>query len=827
MATICVGTQRIVVRLQKNLRPSDHRSSSAACGWATGRRARMRISLTITLALSTVLLQSQEPPTATGAARLPHHVIAIVQDQSSPYFDRLIEGFRVELENLAAGKYTFELRDTYNADGEPQRSAELLREAISAPDVGVVYTAGHLVSSAAIQMDENERRLPIVSGSVEFGDLNSALISPRGTSLVKDYTFIQSRRIASDLEKLAELTGERRVHALLDAHVYRSLEERIKPLAAALEERTGVDVEIVPVGDTAASCIEALPPSARAVYVPILISMSDAERANLFQSLTSHNLFSFSILGVIDVERGAFAGLAGDNWSAIYRRTALHLHQILLGIPTDLLPVTLRVDDQLVINMRTALSIGWSPDYDTALAARFIHEDDLFQSAGELTLEEAMALAAEQNPQVLAASAEATVQARAVDVARASYRPQLSAVGSSAYQGVSERILATTPHHAESYALGAELRQLLFSDRVLGQIDAQKHAAAASERDLESVRLDATADAGASFLDVLTAEALYVIEQENLVLVQNNLQLAKLRYEIGAAEPSEVFRWQASEARGKATLFSRDADRRNARIALNVLLGVPRTQHWDLKDIELEEDDLYFMNDVLSPLLGNLKSFHRFIEFLRVESGKRAPEIVAFEETLAAQGILLRERSRRNFVPEVSLAANFDRVLQDAHRVDADSQNEWSVGLGFVVPLFEGGRRGAEVAQFRATILQLSALRDQALFLVEQRALAAAYGISSSHPGMRLSRRALEAAERNFEAIRAKYTQGTASIIDLLDAQREFLAERQNEAVTVYAYLKDIVSAQRAIAWFEFSQSPEEKEAWAAALRAFMESPPQ
>ncbi|MEM7236152.1 MAG: TolC family protein [Planctomycetota bacterium] len=159
--------------------------------------------------------------------------------------------------------------------------------------------------------------------------------------------------------------------------------------------------------------------------------------------------------------------------------------------------------------------------------------------------------------------------------------------------------------------------------------------------------------------------------------------------------------------------------------------------------------------------------------------------------------------------------------LQGAHNLRSDSQNEWSVGIGFVIPLFDG-RRGAETGQIRSQVEQLSAQRDQALFLIEQRALAAGYGLGATHPAMLFSRRALKAATDNFEAVQTKYQQGAETILNLLDAQRELLLQKQNEALAGYEYLRDVVAMQRSIAWFEYSKSLDEKGAWSARLKDYL-----
>ena len=82
------------------------------------------------------------------------------------------------------------------------------------------------------------------------------------------------------------------------------------------------------------------------------------------------------MLGAFDVKLGALAGLATDKLQTVSRRMALNTHLLLQGTLTSSLSVVLPTQDHLIINMATAKSIGWSPDYDTSLAAEFIHYEN-------------------------------------------------------------------------------------------------------------------------------------------------------------------------------------------------------------------------------------------------------------------------------------------------------------------------------------------------------------------------------------------------------------------------------------------------------------------
>ena len=589
----------------------------------------------------------EEPANAKG--------IAIVRDGDSEFFDAIVSGFEAELSGLAAGQYQYEIIDSFDARGSAGAVNDQLSRAVNDPRVDVVFAAGIIASARAQDLLDQERSKPIIAGAIEFSNFNNEGVSKTGTSTISNFTFVlESRRIPADLAELARLSGESTVYSLVDADVIRALADA-GPRVGAMEKRLGLRIQLVPGGRTASSCLAALPKSARAVYVPVIPSLPERERGKLFELLGNRGIATLSMQGRADVERGALASLSPDSSQALFRRMALNVHQVLSGIPTALLPVVLKSNDRLVINMETARKIGWSPDYDTVLSAELIGLEAIQGAAQPLSLEDVMRMAAQKSADTREAQARLLASHWETQSIRTSFKPQLAITGQAGIQGIADSIDPQANPNTGSLAFGAEVSQLLYSDRLTSQIRAQRKVEEATALDLESVRLDGIETAGLAFIDCLLTDALFRIEKGNLALTRQNLNLAQTRSDIGAAEASEVFRWQASLAQAKTELIQSDSNRKNARVALNVAIAEPRTKNWNYRDIDLADDDYYFMSDILKRLLTDLGKYERYQEFVKEQAVVRAPELDALEKNLASQGILLAERGRRNFRPEVNV----------------------------------------------------------------------------------------------------------------------------------------------------------------------------
>lgn len=759
---------------------------------------------------------------APNSIDLDQFTIAIIKDGDSWYFDTVRENFEKELVQLASGKYKFTFK-IYNGEHDPERVHNLLKSALNDNENDVIYCSGVVATESAKRLSDQERSKPILAGAVQFTNIG-ALISPQGTSSVTNYTFItEPKRVEADVALLKRVSGEAKLYIPIDNNIYYAF-DKIDEARLAIEELHSVKITMIPVEPSVEAILENVPKTAKAIYIPLLPRLSSEDRKKLYQKLAERGAVTVAMFGVNEVELGALASQAPDNGDAIARRTALNIHQLLQGVSTSILPVYLPVQDQLIINDKTAQIANWSPTYEIALEANFINQDATLNKGEPISLNKAMAMAMSQNADVLIAREEERIQDISNNVARSIYLPQLSLNANANHNQYSDRINPLSPDYTQGASVGLELRQILFNDELLTNIKAQRESAQAAALERLSAELDATNIAAGAYLNVLSSRSLYLIERENLNLTQNNLQLSQLRVEIGSAEPSEIFRWQQNTAQGKAVLIQRETDFNNAIIELNRIMGVPRDAEWTFEDIELDEDNFFFMNSELRKLKTR-NDFMKFGEFLKWMAVENSPELASFDYSINAQNFVLGQKKRRYFLPEISAFAGADRLANNSDLTRRDSENQLSVGVQFSFPIFEGGLRKAEIRREEATLRRIYAFRERAIQLIEQRAMTAFNNIGAAHPNILLSREALDAAQKNYEAVRDKYSLGAASILDLLDAQTTRLALKQRAAVAVYTYLTQVHAMQRSIAWFEYNKSENDRSQFQSFIQNFMVDP--
>ena len=753
---------------------------------------------------------------------------ALVRDGFNPYIEKFSSLVFSYLSELAGKKYSIASK-TFNGDNTPAGIQEQLRRALRDPHVEIVIGAGMIVTQLAARLHSQERNKPVFGAFPQLSELEEGLVTEQGTSAVPNFTFAATPdRVESDLRMLRKLTKVETIHGIIDSGLVALFDDWEEELAE-MQRKVGAKLILHGVETRATQALSSLPKDVKTVYVGILPRFSEAELRYLFTAMVNRGIFSLAMSGQHAIDLGAAAALATDLRDPLARRSAVNLHQLALGFETGDLQVYLPNEDQLVINLAVTEGIGWSADYETYLSADFVNGFARGQGL-PLTLEEAMDIAAEKNPDAAAARAGQAVSQADTRIARSALMPQLSLNGQHNIQRIKDPInfvpgaLAPERQHAGSY--GLQLRQILFDDSVWSNFRAQRRVLDSKRLDALSSELDARALGGTAFLQTVLAEVLHEISAENLRLTESNLRLARLRVEIGTADPSEIYRWESEVARGRANLAGNQAMVDNSRVELDRVLNAPADADWAPTRIELKEGDFYFMGRHLGSLITDYAAVRRLDKFMRTVAMENSPELASFDQNLEAQGILLSQKQRIYFLPNVNLQASYARGVQGIETQEALGQDEWTAGLDVSLPLFQGGRRYADTARQKALIEQLRQQRQSALQSIQQRTAKALNNMGADHANILLSRRAVAAAQKNYDSVRQKYSLGAATILDLLDAQSGRLLQRQQEASATYNYLIDVVSLQRAIAWFEATKDEDEKRQLLGRLEVFLGSTP-
>ena len=654
----------------------------------------------------------------------------------------------------------------------------------------------------------------------------------RGTSGVRNLNYLTlPHSFERAVEAFREILPFKHMALLVDQAVAEALPQlQIKIERAA--KGTGIQITPIRVGTYVQSALTAIPPDTQAVLITPLLRLPLQEFNALVEGLISRKLPSFSLFGREEVERGLLACIAPEtNTLRVARRVALNLHRILMGEDAGTFLISMPQGERLTINMATARAIQVWPTFRVLTEADLIHEE-IHQADRSLSLYQVVRESVAMNLDLAAADRRVLAGIGEVNNARSALLPQIS-IGTRATVIDSDRAATSFGANPERTArtLGG-LSQLLYSDKAWANFSVQEKTQLSREAERSQLRLDIIQNAAVAYLNVLRAKTSLRIQRDNLQLTRSNLELAKVRESVGSAARDEVFRWESEIANGRRAVLNAQAQMNQSRVALNRILYRPLEENFVTKEASLHDPLLFDDLNRLFAYIDNPQHFGIFRDF-QVQEGLRAsPEIERLDALIAGQQRTVLNAQRAYWAPDLSLQADVDQRFasggagQSAPLIGLGLQQDntqWAVGLGLSFPLFSGG--GKEATETKATedLRRLRLEREATVGRVEERIRSSMFRAGASFPGIRLSREAAEAAQKNLDLVIDQYSRGAVDIIKLLNSQNATLTATESAANAVYEFLIDLMGIQRAVGKFDYFLYAEERTAWFERLQAFFE----
>jgi len=748
--------------------------------------------------------------------------IAVVQD--GPTEESEITGsIEQELERLLSEKdhIVFKTSPEFDAQWKDARYRRVIQNAMNDPGVDIVLGIGPLVTQAAADSDL-ELSKPFVSVTALNGEIPRMPYSEDNRSLKKNLSFVlMPLSIEEKLKAFRDLVHFQSVYVGIDAEEL----EDLKSLKPEIEEYSRkLDVEIVPFGVTPdiPETLARLPEDAEGFFLVRMPRIRLPEREQLIRGLNDRKIPTFSDLGPRDVERGVLATLSPDTEKQRVRRIVVNLYHIINGDGTGNLPVFLEAEPKPMINAETAVEIGYTPDFKTRMYATFLHPEAFEAGDPILDLPKVLQMAEQGNTSLRISGAQMETSRRDRQVARSPLLPQLAADASYNY---SYNDSSTRLQPDDLGAAGLSLSQMIFDDEKVSNFRAAGRTYNAARYQNETDRYDVFSEAEQAYLLFVQSRILYQVQKYNLELLVGNLEIARMRFDAGIAGKDEIYRWQAQVSQQRAFLLDRIAEVASRRIALNQVLGVDQENAWRPEEIQVDPDTFSFLKGRLSFVFQSPEQYTKFGDTSIQLARENSPELKYLEQTIQAQDIQVGQRKRSFYVPRLNSGLSYGHNFWQSPDVPDLGKNEVAVGVTASLPLFEGTRRIYDLKREQSVLNELDYRMALARELVEKQTLTALQRMKGSFPGIKLNRHAADSARKNLDIVREKYSQGTVSITDLLDAQNTSFTTEQDAVAAVYTFLIDLVDYQRSISFFEDDKTPEELDAYADRIRELMGMP--
>ena len=351
-------------------------------------------------------------------------------------------------------------------------------------------------------------------------------------------------------------------------------------------------------------------------------------------------------------------------------------------------------------------------------------------------------------------------QARATRVAAgAGLLPQLGASASAQRAADPTQPTATST----SAALQASW-ELDFFGGVRAGRDAAQARVDAAQAQAQAARIGVAAETASSLVELRACEAQVEITRIDAASRAETARLTEVAERAGFRAPADAALARASAAQGRA----QEADQR-ARCELIVKSLVELTA--------LDEPTL---RAKLAPASGRLPQGQPpAARALPAELLQQRPDLIAAAATVSAAAADVSQREAARW-PQVTLSGSVG-ALRVSTGAGTLSGSTWSLGpLAVNLPLFDGGRRAADVEAARATyddaVVQLQGTVRTAVREVEQ----ALVRIDAADSRRADALAAVHGFEASLAAVEARWKGGLASLFELEDARRSAASARSS-----------------------------------------------
>ncbi len=470
------------------------------------------------------------------------------------------------------------------------------------------------------------------------------------------------------------------------------------------------------------------------------------------------------------------------------------------------------------------------------------------QSRTTLTLEEAVRLARENNPEFLAQKNDADVADWNVREAYGQLLPGASASTNFQYQasgqsrfgiftGADLGVSTTPEYYSSSYSLGLNYSLSGASLLAPGRAKADRRA---TDAGITASQFLLDANVTRQYLGVLRAQDAVTLTRQELERAQDNRRLADARVKVGLAIPMELKQAEVEQGRAEVALLQAENLVRTERLRLGQQLGIEinpeiqLTTRFDVSEVNWTQDDLMQQALQVNPSLrasraaveasraGTKMARSAYLPSLNLsmgwsgyarEAGSTAGMIQSAQDAAAGArdqclffnavaagsstpipgyprtcptGVLTPEQERQIIAGNDVFPFNYTR-------------DPLSASLSISLPIFQGFTRERNVQAAKAAALDAEhRARGEELRIRTEVATALA-DLKTAQQSVVLETRNRDLADEQLQLARERYRLGAASFLELQDAVTIKARADRAYLIAVYSFHESKAALETAV----------------------------
>ncbi len=391
-------------------------------------------------------------------------------------------------------------------------------------------------------------------------------------------------------------------------------------------------------------------------------------------------------------------------------------------------------------------------------------------TSNALTLGEGLKLVVDKGRDVSIARSDEDVARAAVSLARSPWLPFVDLYGQQTwlqYQPEAKTPFGPFPTSQDHFlTYGVKATQLLYDfGKTSSSIDAAKYGLKAREIETQRTRNLTAKDFIISYLDLLEADKLLQVAQEEVQSYEAHKKDTEAMYSAGVVTKNEVLQADVTLADSRQRLVSAENLRSIRASKVNSLLLKPLNDEVQAEEVRS------------APATGiTLEQAWSTAEAESSDLKDLDAKIASREENLRAV--------RAEYLPTVYLSGGYE-YSENRYMVHQDN---WSLIAGVNVNLSSGGATSSRIDMALSEVRSLKLTRDKLLDSIRLDVKAAYLDLQSSSQKIEVAKTAVSQAEENLRLQRLRYREGVGTATDVLDAVTLLTTAESNTWKALYGF---------------------------------------
>ncbi|MCF7804678.1 MAG: TolC family protein [Candidatus Marinimicrobia bacterium] len=400
-----------------------------------------------------------------------------------------------------------------------------------------------------------------------------------------------------------------------------------------------------------------------------------------------------------------------------------------------------------------------------------------------IDLSQAQSLAMEKNPQIQAAQKSQTQANSRITQARGRFMPRVSAFGSYTHNfelpvftiGLTGQPRTMRVGTEENISTGIQVEQPIYLGGVIRSgYDVARTSAARATNQVEVQQQAILMEVRQTFYRSLHARQLIQVSREALRNTRRNLEVVQRQADLGTASDFDVLRAKVQVANTRPRLIAARHQYEQSLTALRTAIGLEPDQP-SMVEGELRQRPTSWADSSLTSLQN------------RAYRHRKELENISLEQQIQEQNLAI---ARASLLPKISASTSWQYQLQNEEILFDRSEYYRSIagGINISVPIFTGWQNSSSIAQARVALKQVDDRRRQVRHQIAAEVETAYYALVQAEEQLASQQETVAQARKGLELAEVRFAEGTATQLDILNAQLALQQAQSNESQYLLQY---------------------------------------